>query len=91
MSNDLTKAMSNVPAHIAALMGDTSKKALSADLAGGLSQGGIPRISLKASRFRIVENGAEIRLKETELNVIIVGANTGVSKTFYAKPWDPDD
>jgi len=91
MSNDLSKAMSNVPAHIAALMGQGSTSALSTDLAGGLSTGGVPRISLKASRFRIVENGAEIRLKETELNVIIVGANTGVSKTFYAKPWDPDD
>jgi len=91
MGTDITKAMSNLPAHIVALMGNASPTALSTDLSGGLSQGGIPRISLKASRFRIIEGGTEIRLKETELDVIIVGANPGVSKTFYAKAWDPDD
>ena len=91
MANDLTKAMSNIPAHIAALMGSTSPAGLGADLSGGLNKGSIPRISLKASRFRIVENGNEIRLKETELDVIIVGANPGLSKTYYERAWDPDD
>ena len=79
-----------IPAHIMARMGQTS--ALTTSLAGGLGGGeALPRISIKGSRFRIVENGEETVLPVTHLDVVVVGANPRLSKQFYAKAWDPDD
>ena len=79
-----------VPAHLAARMGQLS--ALAASLAAGLATGdSYPRISLKGSRFRIVEGKIETVLDQTKLNVVIVGANPRLSKTYYAKQWDPTD
>lgn len=78
-----------IPAHLAKVVGQPS--ALSAALAGGLAGGAdYPRISIKGSRFRIVEGGAESVLEETKLSVVIVGANPRLSKTYYAKQWTPD-
>jgi hypothetical protein len=78
-----------IPAHLAKVVGQPS--ALSAALAGGLAGGAeYPRISIKGSRFRIVEGGAETVLEETKLSVVIVGANPRLSKTYYAKQWTPD-
>jgi hypothetical protein len=78
----------NVPAHIAARMG---KSVLADNIAGGLQTGGVPRISLKGSRFRIVEDGIETVLDSMTIDVVIVGANPGISKTWYAKQWNKDD
>ena len=78
-----------IPAHLARVVGQPS--ALSAALAGGLAGGAeYPRISIKGSRFRIIEGGAETVLEDTKLSVVIVGANPRLSKTFYAKQWTPD-
>jgi len=78
-----------IPAHLAKVVGQPS--ALSAALAGGLAGGAeYPRISIKGSRFRIVEGGAETVLEDTKLSVVIVGANPRLSKTYYAKQWTPD-
>lgn len=78
-----------IPAHLAKVVGQPS--ALSAALAGGLAGGAdYPRISIKGSRFRIVDGGAEAVLEETKLSVVIVGANPRLSKTYYAKQWTPD-
>jgi hypothetical protein len=60
-------------------------------LTGGLSSGqSFPRISIKGSRFRIVEGDTETVLDSTTLDVVIVGANPRLSKTWYAKQWTPD-
>lgn len=78
-----------VPAHLANRVGKPS--ALAASITGGLTQGeSFPRISIKGSRFRIVEDGNETVLNTTELDVVIVGANPRLSKTWYAKAWTPD-
>jgi len=78
-----------VPAHLAARVGVPS--VLGAALTGGLSSGqSFPRISIKASRFRIVEGDTETVLDSTTLDVVIVGANPRLSKTWYAKSWTPD-
>lgn len=78
-----------IPAHLARVVGQPS--ALSAALAGGLAGGAeFPRISIKGSRFRIIEGGAETVLEDTKLSVVIVGANPRLSKTYYAKQWTPD-
>ena len=89
MSTNLIPANINVPSHLAKYVGKTSALALS--LGGGLtSNSGFPRISIKASRFRIVEGDSETVLPETTLQVIIVGANPRLSKTWYSKQWTPD-
>ena len=76
-----------VPAHLAARVGVPS--VLGAAMTGGLSSGqSFPRISIKASRFRIVEGDTETVLDSTSLDVVVVGANPRLSKTWYAKQWD---
>jgi hypothetical protein len=87
MSN-LVPVNVNIPAHLAARMGAPS--ALTASLAGGLSKAAFPKISIKSSRFRIKEGDSETVLNTLELEVVIVGANPGLSKTFYMKKWDPN-
>lgn len=78
-----------IPAHLAARIGQPS--ALAQSLAGGITSGdSFPRISIKGSRFRIVEGGNETVLDSTSLDVIVVGANPRLSKTWYAKQWTPD-
>jgi len=89
MSNDLIPSNIQVPAHVAARMGKPS--ALSQNMSGGLGTGeAVPRISIKGSRFRIVEDGTETVLDQTSLDTVIVGANPRLSKNFYAKAWDAD-
>jgi len=90
MSTSLIPANIQVPAHIAARMGQQSS--LASSIASGLAAGeSYPRISIKGSRFRIVEGKTETVLDQTKLNVVIVGANPRLSKTYYAKQWDPND
>jgi len=60
-----------VPAHLAGKVGVPSTLAQS--LVGGLPTGdGFPRISIKGSRFRIVEGGDETLLDSTKLDIIVV-------------------
>lgn len=88
MSN-IVLANMQVPAHLAARVGVPS--ALGAALTGGLSSGNsFPRISIKGARFRIVEGDTETVLESTTLDVVVVGANPRLSKTWYAKQWTPD-
>lgn len=88
MSN-LVPTNIQVPAHLAAKVGQPS--ALSQSIASGISSGqAFPRISIKGARFRIVEDGTETVLDTTTLEVVIVGANPKLSKTYYAKAWDKD-
>lgn len=78
-----------VPAHLAARVGTKSAlaQAMSTSTAGGSDY---PRISIKGGRFRIVSDGNETVLDSTKIEVIIVGANPKLSKTFYEKQWTPD-
>lgn len=89
MSN-IVPANIKVPAHLAARVGVQS--ALAQSLTGGLSAGGesYPRISIKGARFRIIDGDTETVLDSTTLDVVIVGANPRLSKTWYAKQWTPD-
>lgn len=78
-----------VPAHIANRIGKPS--ALAEKLAGGITSGeSWPRISIKGGRFRIKEGDTETVLNTTTIDVVIVGSNPRLSKTFYAKAWDPN-
>jgi len=88
MSN-IVPANIQIPAYLATRVGQPS--ALAQSIAGGIGGGeSFPRISIKGSRFRIVEGGNETVLDSTTLDVVIVGANPRLSKTWYAKTWTPD-
>jgi hypothetical protein len=78
-----------VPAHIAARIAARQQSgAKSAIAAAVVSEGpSIPRISIKAGRYRLVEDGVETTVGIT-LDTIIVGANPRVSKIFYGKAYD---
>jgi hypothetical protein len=79
----------DVPAHLANRVGVPST--LAADLGGGLGGGAdFPKIGIKASRFRIQDGGTETVLQDPSLEVVVVGANPGISKAFYAAAWNPD-
>lgn len=78
-----------IPAHLAARIGTPST--LSQSISAGISSGdATSRISIKGSRFRIIEDGTETVLDTTSLSVVIVGANPKLSKMFYTKAWDKD-
>ena len=75
-----------VPAH---LRNRGSRVALTENIAGGLTTGStFPKISIKASRFRIVKDGTETPLPVLTLPTVIVGGNPRVSKAFYAAEYD---
>jgi hypothetical protein len=87
--NSIIPFDSAVPAHLAGRVGQLS--ALSDSIGGGIGGGAdFPRISIKASRFRIVQDGTETVLPDTTLAIVVVGANSNLSKAFYAAAWNPD-
>lgn len=84
-----------VPAHIAQRIAerknDASKASavMSAVVKGEGGGSPFPRISTRASRYRLIEDGVET-VVGTNLDVVIVGANPNVSKVFYASTYDPN-
>ena len=82
--------ITQVPAHIAARIAarqQSGTKSAVADAIVGSGGADIPRISIRASRYRLVEGGVETTVGIT-LDTIIVGANPRVSKVFYGKQFD---
>lgn len=79
----------NVPAHIAARIAARQQAGTKSAIAAAVVSDGvsIPRISIRAGRYRLVEEGVETTVGVT-LDTIIVGANPRVSKVFYAKQFD---
>lgn len=79
----------NVPAHIAARIAARQQAGTKSSVAASIVSDGpsIPRISIRAGRYRLVEEGVETTVGVT-LDTIIVGANPRVSKVFYAKQFD---
>jgi hypothetical protein len=90
MANDIIPLDLQIPTHLADRVGKPS--VLGDSLGGGISGGGaeFPRISIKGSRFRLIDGGAESVLDTNALEVVIVGANPGLSKAWYASAWNPD-
>ena len=79
-----------VPAHIAARIaarqaGSMAPSAIATAIAGGGYS--FPQISIRAGRFRLVEDSVETPVG-INLDVVIVGVNPRVSKVFYAKAYD---
>lgn len=81
--------LTQVPAHIAARIAARQQSGVKSAITAALVKDGvnIPRISIRAGRYRLVEDGVETTVGTT-LDTIIVGANPRVSKVFYAKQFD---
>lgn len=65
-------------------------QALNAAALGGISTG-FNRLSIKGGWFRFIVDGAEISVLSTPIQVVIVSVNQAVTKTYYSKPWNPND
>lgn len=89
----MTIDMNTLPAHIAARVAERQAKGTRSTVAAavvneeGLS---IPRISIRAGRYRLKEGKAET-VVGTTLDTIVVGANPRISKVFYNKQYDQSD
>lgn len=81
--------IATVPAHIAARIAARQQAGTKSSVASAIVSDGpnIPRISIRAGRYRLNEDGVETTVGVT-LDTIIVGANPRVSKVFYAKAFD---
>lgn len=81
--------ITQVPAHIAARIAARQQTGAKSSFADSIVGGGpdIPRISIRAGRYRLVEGGVETTVGIT-LDTIIIGANPRVSKVFYSKQFD---
>ena len=81
--------ITNVPAHIAARIAARQQAGTKSSVASAIVSDGIsiPRISIRAGRYRLNEDGVETTVGVT-LDTIIVGANPRVSKVFYGKLFD---
>lgn len=81
--------IATVPAHIAARIAARQQAGTKSTVASAIVSDGpsIPRISIRAGRYRLVEDGVETPVGVT-LDTIVVGANPRVSKVFYAKAFD---
>ncbi len=68
-------------------------KQLAAQTEGGLAGGmSVNRISLRGGKFRFNKEGVEVGVHRGEfLDVVIVGANPHVSRTFYLKQYSDGD
>lgn len=86
-----TTAVATVPAHIAARIaarqaaGAGKSEAMRAILGDGGAA--FPKISIRAGRYRLVEDGVETPVGIT-LDAILVGVNPKTSKVFYGKAYD---
>jgi hypothetical protein len=83
---NLVPANISVPAHLANRRAAVS---LTETVSGGLTVGAtFPKISIRASRFRIVKEGTEHVLDDLKLPTVIVGGNPRVSKAYYINDYD---
>lgn len=91
MSNVPSTTLANVPAHIAARIAARQQAGQRSAITSAIAGDGVvgPRISIKAGRYRLVEDGVET-VVGINLDVIVVGANPRVSKVFYAGAYDPN-
>lgn len=85
----------NVPDHIAERIRQRNESGKKSAVAGAIVGNGgegssIPRISIRSSRYRLVESGVET-VVGTSLDVVIVGANPRVSKVFYGRAYDGEN
>ena len=79
-----------LPAHLQRhMIQQGGVNAVAADVMSGLSSGAIHKISIEGRRWKLQDpQGQEFMVPQFHLDVILVGANPHVSKTFYATKWN---
>lgn len=82
-------ANASLPAHLAAAIGRPSS--VMAAALTGLSTGSALRLVANQGRFRIKDGSTETVLPDLYLDVVIVGALPGVTKSFYVTAYKPGD
>jgi hypothetical protein len=92
MNNMIPFGQGQAPAFLTQLgMTPEQVAAMNSGAAVGTGGGGVNRISLKQSRFRLIVGGTETMVIPTlNIQLVIVRANDGVTKTWYEKEWTPD-
>ncbi|WP_288074722.1 hypothetical protein [Pseudomonas sp.] len=89
MSQIIPFAQAQLPAHLQAAAAGKDANAIAATGTGG--GGSVDHISIKGGRFHIVRNGQQPQtLQLFALQVIILQANSGMTKAFYEGAWNPD-
>lgn len=89
MTNMIPFQQQQLPAFLQQAAGAANVNALAASGTGG---GSVDHISLKGGRFHVVRSGQQpMTLELFNLDVIIVHANPGMTKAFYAGQWNPDE
>ena len=82
-----------VPAHIAKRIAErqaAGKKTALTEAFNSASQFPYPRISIRGSKFRLVEDGVETTVG-VSLDVVIAAANPKTSKVYFSKAFNPND
>ena len=83
--SEITLFNQDLPDYLKGVELDAVTKAL-------VGNSGSKRISLRGGKFRMVVNGEEILTSNSDaLNVVIVNAARDVSRTFYAKAYNPKE
>lgn len=92
MSNLVQFNQIQPPAYVAqlAIPPDRVKAMNAAAALGTGGGGGVNKISLKQSRFRLVVNGVETVLPVLAIQVALLRVNDGINKTWFEKAWNPD-
>lgn len=88
MTTAIALASAQLPAYLTEFEGSSVLDAVVSGLSGG---SGHPRISIRASRFRIVEGGVEQTLQVLKLAAVVVGANTALSRQYYPDAYDAEN
>lgn len=74
------------------ISGDLMKELMETNkrLMGG-GGGGMPRISIRGGRFRLIEGGEQVSISKSDtMNIMVVEAAT-ISRTFYEGAYDPEN
>ena len=79
------------PMNYLAKKGDALAKAFNAGLAGGIPTGGFPSIKYRSSRWRVIVRGEETVLDSLSIDVVLVTANPGLSKSYFKSQYEQGD
>lgn len=89
MTNVIPFQQQQLPAHMQQAAAAANVNAIAASGTGG---GSVDHISLKGGRFHVVRAGQQPQTLELfNLDVVLVHANPGMTKAFYAGAWNPDE
>lgn len=82
---DLFKGNSLISADLMSELLETNKR-----LMGGAG-GGMPRISIRGGRFRLIEGGEQVSVSKSDtMNIMVVDA-APISRTYYEGTYDPEN